>query len=586
MKRSFTQSLFALLFILSGSSLIAQDIVKVSPGYGVIEDAIYEHGGGVIYQLEAGGWYGLNSIIEVSDTTLGVGKGLVIIGEETDGLPATIQIGNDVGGAVFGALFSVFSDLTLKNLFLSAMDFSGVAGSGILSIGDSVRVEIDNCVFDPAGVAYTFSGAHPSDGSSFFLTNSLIMNNGHMQGPNDGGWYASTAWDTLWVENNTFVSSGQDFIGTQFHNVPNNKFIWINHNTFLWHDVWIKKSYNDKDFFFTNNLMHDISIFSQIYPWGQFFPDYKKGNTMLSLTCIDTLELSGGGYETLPSERKFFWEYNLQYNSPELRTLPELAKQNGSVQYLIPMKWDDDTPDYYTAGVEVVSPADSSRETRILDDDVNWPYMKYDNNWYDIDPLYTDQQIYATNDSMIKNVVKWYGAVVWGNGDVVDGKPSYMWEVDKWAGTPNNEFPAVWPRFDGTYTNAELLTASIEGLPLGDLNWFPAKKAQWLRHKEAIEDHILALNESRYVGVGIEKSVVTRSFTVYPNPASNVLNINSDAALSHVTIYDVTGKMVERYLMDGKRNSEIGISPLKSGVYFIEAESLSGETFSTKFVKK
>ncbi|MCP4310417.1 MAG: hypothetical protein GY790_04075, partial [Bacteroidetes bacterium] len=320
MRKIFIRTSVVAMCMFLGTALIAQDTVTVDQGLGTLEAAIAENKGDVVYKLTAGAWYGLTSIIEVNDTTMGDGLGLVIIGEKTDGLPATIQVGVDGAGAIFPLLIRTFNDLTIKNVFLTTQDFSGVSGPRVLGIAGKAKVVVDNCVIDPSGVNQTFAGGVPADGSQLWLTNNLIMNNGHMQGPNDGGWIGNVGWDTLWVENNTFVSSGQDFIAAGFHQVPNNNFIWINHNTFLWHDVWIKKSYNDQNFYFTNNLMQDISIYSQLWAWGQFFPDFQQGNNMLSLLCIDTLETDfvngDGGYETLPSKRNMFWEYNLQWNTP------------------------------------------------------------------------------------------------------------------------------------------------------------------------------------------------------------------------------------------------------------------------------
>lgn len=587
-KRSFIISICLLL----GSVVIAQDTVTVDQGLGTLETAISENGGDVVYKLTAGEWYGLQSIIEVSDSTMGDGLGLTIVGEETDGMPPIIQVGVDGAGSAFPLLFQAFNDLTLKNLFLSVQDFSGVTGPGVIGLNNAIKVVIDNCVIDPSGINYTFAGGDPADGSKLFLTNTQILNNGHMQGPNDGGWLQGMQWDTLWIENNTFVSSGQDFIGTPFHNVPNNNFIWINHNTFLWHDVWIKKSYNDQNFYFTNNLMQDISIFSQLYAWGQFFPDYKQGNTMLSLLCIDTLETdpsAGGGYETLPSQRNMFWEYNLQWNTPQLLSIPQHGADSGFTPvYCIPMLWDDDVPLSYTAGVEVVSPADSSRENRILADKVNWPNMKYNNNWYDAlgDPAWENPMIEQINDSMKMNIQSWWGAVIWGEaGAVFDGTPSYNYEVDKWAGTPNEEFPLVWPRFNGKYANAAMKTASIEGLPLGDLNWFPGEMAKWMAEKDQIEAHILALNEGKYQLTGIQDVYTSAKFSIFPNPANDMLNIASDSELSSAKVYDVTGKMIEQINLNGDLSRVIDISNLKKGVYLLEVETVSGESFTSKILK-
>jgi hypothetical protein len=292
MKRLLFQSWIAVLCLFSGITLSGQDTISVEPGLGTLESAIGTYGGDVVYKLAAGAKYGLESIVEVSDQTMGEGKGLVLVGEATGEMPPVIQVGMDGVGSAFPALFQVYNDLTIKNIFLSAQDNSGAAGSGILNLNSKVRVVLDHCTIDPAGINTTFSGGQEADSSIFYLTNSLIMNNGDMSGPDESGWLGSMAWDTLWVENNTFVTSGQDFIGTSPHNHPNNQFIWINHNTFLWHDVWIKRSYTDQNFYFTNNLMHDISIFAHLYDWGQFWPDYNQGNQMLSLVCIDTLEVS------------------------------------------------------------------------------------------------------------------------------------------------------------------------------------------------------------------------------------------------------------------------------------------------------
>ncbi len=501
--RSIPSLLTTLLVVLllSPSKLSASDTILVEPGIGTLEDAINQYGGDVIYQLEAGKRYKLEGIINVIPQVLGgAGKTLTIVGEETDGLPAIIQVGSKNDGSLQPQLFNISANLTLKNLFISDQDDSGVAGTNVFNVQAAVKMVIDHCVIDPAGQKRTFMGGDKADHSKLFLTNSQIYRNGHMQGANDGGWLAGMAWDTLWVENNTLVSSGQDFIGTPFHSVPNNQFIWVNHNTFLWHDVWIKKSYTDQNFYFTNNLMHDISLFPELPRWYKFFPDFEHGNNLLCQTAIDTLEINGVP-ETLPSERVAFWQYNLMYYSPGVQEVPKYAADNDiELAYLIPMVWDEDVPLSYTGGVVIGSWADSCRETNILSDRESWPYMKYDHNWYDIDPLYNDPMIYSINDSVGKHILGFYRGVYWEEPDApeVADLPSYNWDIDDWNGTEPAAFPVIWPRFDGTYSNTELLDASIEGLPLGDLNWYPDQKFEWYANKEMIEGHILDLKEERY----------------------------------------------------------------------------------------
>jgi hypothetical protein len=53
----------------------------------------------------------------------------------------------------------------------------------------------------------------------------------------------------------------------------------------------------------------------------------------------------------------------------------------------------------------------------------------------------------------------------------------------RWAYPTNTLYPAVWPLPEAAslaYTNAALQNAGTDGFALGDLNWFPEQKAQWL----------------------------------------------------------------------------------------------------------
>jgi hypothetical protein len=487
------------LFLISGA--IAADTIRVDPGVGTLQSAINQYGGDVIYHLQAGELYRLDGILTVIPQILGgSGKTLRIVGEETGGMPAIIQVGRTRQGTPETSMFTCSSNLSLKNLFLTDKDESGNFGQHVITLNAPVRISMDQCVIDPAGTKRTFNGGGAANGSSLYLTNSQIYRNGSTSTPNDGGWLGAMSWDTLWVENNTLVSSGQDFIGGSFHREPNNQFIWINHNTILWHDVWIKKSFNDQNFYFTNNLLHDQSLFPELPRWYPFFPDFDTGNNLLCQVAIDTLEV-GGVPESLPSERRMFWTYNLMYNSPELQKVPRYAAENEiELTYLLPMLWDEDVPLSYSGGVEVASPADSCRENRILADQTNWPHMKYSNNWYDLDPLYTDSMIYSVSDSAGQHILGFYRGQFWGEADApaVEDLPSYNWDIDSYKGHEPSELPQEWPRFDGSYANPELLSASLEGLPLGDLNWHPEAKFLWFANREGIHSHVLDLNEERF----------------------------------------------------------------------------------------
>ena len=72
--------------------------------------------------------------------------------------------------------------------------------------------------------------------------------------------------------------------------------------------------------------------------------------------------------------------------------------------------------------------------------------------------------------------------------------------------------------------------------------------------------------------------VENQQFTIYPNPAKDVLKINNLSDNQCVTIHSIDGKMVKR--IEISTEAEINISDLRPGLYIIGV----GNEFS-KFIK-
>ena len=75
-------------------------------------------------------------------------------------------------------------------------------------------------------------------------------------------------------------------------------------------------------------------------------------------------------------------------------------------------------------------------------------------------------------------------------------------------------------------------------------------------------------------------------FTLYPNPVSEVLNINATQAIEiqSLAIYDILGQLVIA-VPNAKLVSNIDVSKLRTGTYFIKVKSDKGSS-SMKFIKK
>ena len=86
---------------------------------------------------------------------------------------------------------------------------------------------------------------------------------------------------------------------------------------------------------------------------------------------------------------------------------------------------------------------------------------------------------------------------------------------------------------------------------------------------------------SYYIGVeenGPSTSPVT--FTIYPNPASDMLHLEGDFDGGQVSLYDITGRKV----FQGAYQHDIAVSNLNNGMYFIQVVTAEGQVINQKFI--
>lgn len=70
--------------------------------------------------------------------------------------------------------------------------------------------------------------------------------------------------------------------------------------------------------------------------------------------------------------------------------------------------------------------------------------------------------------------------------------------------------------------------------------------------------------------------------TVYPNPAKNIISVNTGNTVKSVIVTDISGKE----LINAKDEHIIDVSGLNTGVYFIRVETDNHQVFVSKFVKE
>lgn len=82
-----------------------------------------------------------------------------------------------------------------------------------------------------------------------------------------------------------------------------------------------------------------------------------------------------------------------------------------------------------------------------------------------------------------------------------------------------------------------------------------------------------------------DSNVITNNtFTVYPNPTSSILNISNpnNVEIKNISVVDINGRIVKN---QSDSLSQINVSDLNAGVYFVNIEAAEGKT-TKKFIKQ
>lgn len=88
-----------------------------------------------------------------------------------------------------------------------------------------------------------------------------------------------------------------------------------------------------------------------------------------------------------------------------------------------------------------------------------------------------------------------------------------------------------------------------------------------------------------YKNVGVEE-ITNASALVYPNPTSNVLNIEvKNTEASSLNVYGVDGKVVLTSSLTGAQ-STVDVSNLNNGVYFYNISTIDGNVMNGTFIKE
>lgn len=90
------------------------------------------------------------------------------------------------------------------------------------------------------------------------------------------------------------------------------------------------------------------------------------------------------------------------------------------------------------------------------------------------------------------------------------------------------------------------------------------------------------LSEMTSSSTSIREKAMSRN-NVYPNPSNGIININSNQEIANINVYDIAGTAIHNQSLTSKLyQTEIDLSSLNNGIYFITVQSSSGEMSKSK----
>jgi hypothetical protein len=497
------------------------------------------------YVLEPDGYYVLSG-------SMGFSGDLAIVAGEGEGLPPVVIMGvNEEGGSLGWGFIWTDGDVLLRGLNLKVTNILGARGpwSNALfrSSSAGVTYEVDNCIIEYSdGVSIWHEDGAPA---YVYITNNLFRWNGTNNG---GRWQGFASLlkngpiEMTYVENNTFVENYSCLFIHENGHAKNNFF---NHNTIVSNGQGpLRHMYSDRAVLM-NNLFVDAHFGGETpnamggqdteqLPMGIYAIDYYRAGD----------EFKPEGYPA-ESERINLIAFNANFVSQGIK-------------------------DHWNAMPDTFHVADFTKgDNGFLNDrawkmirsegDFNYPYFLWDDEFsvFLEDPGFVGYQLKVAEMIEISKAMNGYDANI-------------STENGQWGRFPLTEGTSAQPvprdHYDFSYTNEKYKTASYAGYPIGDLNWWPEKKAEWEAdpNRENYDDIIAAILAGTFKFQD-DTSVRDRirevqSFVVYPNPVSdNVLNVKG-AENELKSVYSITGQTLII-----TRDNQIDVSGLKSGLYII-----------------
>lgn len=137
--------------------------------------------------------------------------------------------------------------------------------------------------------------------------------------------------------------------------------------------------------------------------------------------------------------------------------------------------------------------------------------------------------------------------------------PSESWYYKVYRKTNNGEFELLGATSGWNFQDTAIV--------LDDFYCY-AVTAVWIDDGDTCESQLEGI-VCEELNIGVNNPEKERQISVYPNPAKNIINIESEELIREVRVYNTLGEMVLK-LEIGNSEGKVDVSGLENGIYFVE----------------
>jgi hypothetical protein len=486
---------------------------------------------GRVYELKANGYYPMsaNPQTPARPVVIAGATGTPVVSSTGDAPPIISGYSGNAGAINFS------DDLTIKNCAVYQIAADGTLGWAFFGASTPGRkITLDNCLMEHT--RWVMVQSNDAVDTKLHIKDCYFVNMTGEPCRRNGGVYDNVNHNTneIVVENSTHVMA-QGMI-YKFRNYPVGK-AWFNHNTFvnMGNAVFENIGYLS-NWVVTNNIFVNCNV--QPYNKGLDFSETDADSLPTGIINVRDLPAE---YEQL--DRKILVDKNVVAWSPELSDVVSKVSAAGS----------NGTSEWYDQMITM-----NARTQAMFDDNGAYPYLT-EGVWYEQMPAFADPQDLFTDQ--LANFEDFCVATV-------DESSTALLPVWRLIYTGSEDYIySDWPiPINLSYSDANLLTGGVGGFPVGDLNWFPAEKAEWLLQRDAENEELLAaLNEGRTPGASLVANT-NGSFEIPPvgNAVEGwAFNLGNNASADFVIVHD--------QVKDGANALAITVNSLGTNRWDIEA---------------